>query len=142
MLTISAKCTILDVWHGSEYASNTLMYILFTTCFAIKVIQTWKKLQKNNFNRHFNLLYTIFSNLHTKASALNWIHLFYKLDYKVKVMYMTNEKNVLKSPNIPPFFFVQDSQNNACVVFLKQPAFNCSKLTTETLEKAVKYVQS
>ena len=57
-------------------------------------------------------------------------------------MYMTNEKNVLKSPNIPPFFFVQDSQNNACVVFLKQPAFNCSKLTTETLEKGVKYVQS
>ena len=43
---------------------------------------------------------------------------------------------------IPNFYLVMQAQYNLNIIFESQSAFTCSKLTKETLEQGVRYVQS
>ena len=54
------------------------------------------------------------------------------------VQQCTGEK-VLVNPNENSDFFCS---SRTSIFIFSQPAFNCSKLTIETLEQGVKYVQS
>ena len=67
----------------------------------------------NDFNKHFNWLFTIFptSISDFKASALNWRHVFHCMENEWKVVYATGRIKRFNKHQRPVF----------CVMFLKQP---------------------